>query len=394
MNDTILYIYDQKFSVEQRLRGVFVFARTRGWLVERVEASRANLSMERLAGFWHAQGAIVEGGLANPTDYAPSVFGRLRLPVVYCDDGESEFRGRRTSVRHDSRETTMTATRALLDLHLPHYAYIGTRVRRDWSQTRQRTFLEMVRAAGATVSVCDPTRPAPSPDITVFMQRLSAFLLKLPRPCGLLAANDETACRVMRAAVDLGIVIPDEMPIIGIDDDRLLCENTVPTLASIAPDFERSGELAARLLAERMDDPGTPHRTVLFGAAPLTPRQSLRRFVHKDAPVIKALEFIRLNACSGLRVDDIVATTGLSRRSFEMRFEKLVGRSVQDEIEAVRFRTASDLLARTHATIDAIAQQCGYAGASSLLHLFRKVAHTTPAEWRQQHYSGRESADD
>lgn len=105
--------------------------------------------------------------------------------------------------------------------------------------------------------------------------------------------------------------------------------------------------------------------------------------IHKDTQLVKSVEFIRLNACSKIRVDDIVATTGLSRRTFELRFQALTGHSVQDEIEDVRLRTAMDLLTSTRASVDSIAQRCGYSGASSLLHLFAKHLNTTPADWRK-----------
>lgn len=383
MTTTILYVFDNKFSIERRLRGILSAAREKNWIVERIEASHNRVPLDEMIRFWNADGAIVEGGLENSTPYTPAQFARQHLPVVYCDDSEREFRGPRTSVRNDSGEITAIATRALVELDLPHYAYVGYHQPRDWSTERQKIFLSVLRKLGKQASFLDPCRSRPCTCMTEFDRRLSTFLLGLPRPCGILAANDEIGRHVLHAALRLGIIVPDEMPVIGIDNDALTCENTCPTLASIAPDFETAGRRAVELLAERIADPNRPFRTLTYGTTRLHHRQSLRKFVRKDTQLVKSVEFIRLNACSKIRVDDIVATTELSRRTFELRFQALTGHSVQDEIEDIRLRTAMDLLTSTRASVDSIAQRCGYSGASSLLHLFAKHLNTTPAEWRK-----------
>ena len=382
MNEAVLYIFDHKFSVNRRLAGILNAAKKHGWFIERIEARDNPTSLADMVKAFNAQGAIVENALHDPKPYEPARFARLHVPVVYCEDSHNEYHGRRTSVRHDSRVAAQKAVRALLDLNLPDYAFVGYRQTRNWSEIRKRTFRTLIRAADKNAHVFDPARPTPCQDMADFLLRLSGFLLSLPRPCGIFAANDETADYVLRMAKRNGILVPDEMPVIGIDNDELRCENTQPTLTSVAPDFQRSGEIAVELLAERMADAKVPYKTVTYGASDVMRRHSFFKYARRDDQIIKSLEYIRLNACAGIRVDDVVATTTLSRRTFEMRFKSMSGQSVQAEIDNVRISTAKTLLKDPCQSIESIAHQCGYAGESSLLHTFRKITGMTPARWR------------
>ena len=381
MLSTILYIYDSKFSVQQRLRGIFRFARGHEWHVERIEAAKQKGSIKDLIRFWNPQGAIVEGGIADPSQFTPSLFARHRLPVVYCDEDIREDRGVRTSVRLDSGEVAEKATHVLLDLDIDDYAFIGYHTPRDWAAQRLNAFVKIVSKKGRRAHICNPNRHYLR--IQDFYQTVSAFLSELPRPCGVLAVNDEIAYSVMQIASLLGIHIPNEMPIIGIDDDLLICENASPPLASVAPDFEASGYAAMEALCRRIADPSIPHKTICITGACVTRRPSVRKFRHNDALIDKALEFIRLKACSTMTIPDIVSQTGISRRSFEKRFLKAVGSGVQAEIDRIRLRRATELLSKSDMTVESIAQQCGYAGSSSLLHLFRKYHNVSPDAWRK-----------
>lgn len=381
MISTILYIYDDKFSVHQRLSGIFRFARDHAWHVERIETAKQKGSIKDLIRFWNPKGAIVEGSIANPSQFTPSLFARHRLPVVYCDEGTREYRGVHTSVRLDSEEVANKATHILLDLGLDDYAFIGYHTPRDWAAQRLNTFVKIVSKEGRHAHICNPNRHYLRTQD--FYQTVSAFLAELPRPCGVLAVNDEIAYSVMQIASLHGIHIPNEMPIIGIDDDRLICENTSPPLASVAPDFEASGYAAMKALCRRIDDPSIPHETICITGACVTRRPSVRKFSHNDAMIDKALELIRLKACSAMTIPDIVRQTGISRRSFEKRFQKAVGSGVQEEIDRIRLRRATELLSKSDMTVESIAQQCGYAGSSSLLHLFRKHHNMSPNVWRK-----------
>lgn len=140
-----------------------------------------------------------------------------------------------------------------------------------------------------------------------------------------------------------------------------------------------------------MANPKAPYKTVTYGASDVARRHSFFKYARRDDQLIKSLEYIRLNACASIRVDDVVATTSLSRRTFETRFKTMTGQSVQTEIDTVRINTAKTLLKNPHQSIESIAHQCGYAGESSLLHTFRKFTGTTPARWRSAQNPNRDA---
>jgi LacI family transcriptional regulator len=276
-----------------------------------------------------------------------------------------------SGVLHDSRETARKMVRELLGLGFDSYAYVGWRERRDWSKEREEVFREEAARARKGFRAFSPWKGGRCASIVDYLERLEAFLVGLKRPCGVLAANDATAVHVLRIAEKAGIVVPDEMAVAGIDDDELVCENCMPTLTSVAPDFTRSGKLAIELLARRMAEPSARHEIVPFGSTDVVRRQSTRRFAQKDVRVVKAIEYIRLNACKGIGVADVVREMGVNPRSAELRFKEIAGHSMRDEILSVRIARAKEMLADPRNSVDAVAVACGYSDARALRHVFR-----------------------
>ena len=168
----------------------------------------------------------------------------------------------------------------------------------------------------------------------------------------------------------------------GIDDDELICENTHPTLSSVAPDFERSGRLAADLLARCIVDRGKSPATMLYGASPLVRRRSTRVDAARDPRIVRALELIRRDSCSGATVKDVIAAMGMKPRSAEARFKEVCGHSIKDEIMAVKLARAKRLLSDTDLPISIVCERCGYTDERSLRYLFSKATGLSPADWR------------
>ena len=219
-------------------------------------------------------------------------------------------------------------------------------------------------------------------DISVVLSRLADFLRSLPRPAGVLAANDEMAAHVLSAAEFAGITVPDDLAVVGIDDDELICENTHPTLSSVAPDFERSGRLAVDLLAQCIADRGKSPATMVYGASPLMRRRSTRIDAARDPRIVRALELIRRDSCSGATVKDVIAAMGMKPRSAEARFKEVCGHSIKDEIMAVKLARAKRLLSDTDLPISIVCERCGYTDERSLRYLFSKATGLSPADWR------------
>lgn len=367
---TILYFYDNMFAhVRRRLAGMLPEARKRRWHVEAIDMTGRVQTLDRLLRFWKPDGLVVQGSLARHAAFRRLATGAT--PTVWCDVDQSRLRVPHSGVLHDSRETARKIVHELLGLGFESYAYVGWRERRDWSKEREEVMRQEVEHTGKRFAAFRMQSGGRYAHITDYLGRLEAFLVGLPRPCGVLAANDATAAYVLRVAEKAGVVVPDEMAVAGIDDDELVCENTVPTLSSIAPDFTRSGKLVIELLARRMAAPSVRHEIVPFGSAGVVRRQSTRRFAQKDVRVVKAIEYIRLNACKGIGVADVVREMGVNPRSAELRFKEIAGHSMRDEILFVRVARAKEMLADPRNSVDAVAVACGYSDARTLRHMFR-----------------------
>ena len=377
---TIIYLYEQKFRCwRKRLAGIYRYAKSQGWNVRTLEISETKGDLGRTFAFWHAAGAIVEGGVAENPRVRRVLDGGL--PVVLCDFDARRMSRAHFGVLHDSRETARTATRELLEKKCRVYGYVGFDVMRDWSRDRAEVFLEEMRRAGCEACVYDPTEGRRFRDATEFYAALEDWLGALPRPCGIFAANDEMGEHILRAARNRGIAVPDEMVVIGVDNDELLCESTEPTLASVAPEFEESGHLAAGLLARRLANPKEKPVVLSFGGGQFVSRESMRKFKYRDYASLKAIEYIRLHACEGIGVADVVTAMGTGRRSAELRFARFVGHSILSEIEQVRFRRACELIRRPGAQLDTVHAEVGYGNARSLRALFYRMVGMSPAAW-------------
>ena len=218
-----------------------------------------------------------------------------------------------------------------------------------------------------------------------FIARLKPWLLKLPKPCGLFAANDDIAAVVLDACRAGGLSVPDDIAVIGVDDEPSVCETTKPSLSSVRPDFERAGRLAVDLLVRRLAQPGLAEEHLLFPVAGVTLRQSTRRLAQPNAKILAALEFIRREATHGIKAADVVAFLGLSERLAETRFKAATGHRITEEITEVRLAHALERLRDPQQALGPIANLCGWDSDIYLKRLFKARYGLTMSQWRKQH---------
>ena len=381
---TVLYIYESAFTLwRRRLAGICEGARRRGWRIQPLNVDDFAGRFAAAIDFWKPVGAIVDGGTLNRPGFGARSCGPL--PVVFCDADANAVGRPAYMLRHDSDDTARTAAAELVSLGVKSLGYVSFHTKRDWSDAR-RAVLEKVGAEqNLPVSVFDSAEASSGADIVIFIERLARYIRGLARPAGILAANDEIASDVLAAAEAAGVSVPEELAVIGIDNDELICENTHPTLSSVAPDFERSGRLAVDLLGRCIDEGGSRPETLSYGAGQLMRRRSTRIDASLDPRVERALEFIRRNACSGASAADAVAVMGMKARSAEGRFKEVCGHSIRDEILSVRLDRAKRLLADTDLPVSHVCGRCGYSDERSLRYLFTKATGLSPAEWRDRH---------
>jgi LacI family transcriptional regulator len=211
-----------------------------------------------------------------------------------------------------------------------------------------------------------------------------AWLDGLPKPVGIMTCNDVRGMQVLESCAARSIPVPDEVAVVGADDDQLLCDLSNPSLSSVSWNLEKAGFRAAELLDAMMTGKKVPSRRIDVEPLWVTARQSTDAVAVEDRDVAAALRFIRQNANRPIGVNHVVAQVAISRRSLEMRFENCLGRTIRAEIERMRIARTKRLLQETDMAIAKIADAAGFSSLSYLCKVFRRETGETPAQYRRR----------
>jgi LacI family transcriptional regulator len=281
----------------------------------------------------------------------------------------------------DSAAATQLAAVHLRERGLRSFAYCGD-ARFRWSLQRGRFFAEQVRAMGGTV-VHFPQPPRRSEEAE--LAAMVAWLRALPKPVGVLACYDVRGQQVLEACHEAGLAVPDEVAVIGVHNDELLCDLCDPPLSSVIPDARRAGYEAAALLARMMRGERVPVTTRAIEPLGVAARQSTDLVAVADARVAAAVRFIRGNALRGIDVRDVLRAVPMSRTLLEQKFKQILGHTPHAQIQRVRLERAKALLATTELSVGAIAERVGIAHAEYLSVAFRRATGMAPREYRARH---------
>ncbi len=215
------------------------------------------------------------------------------------------------------------------------------------------------------------------------LERLAIWLKTLPIPTGLLCSDDVAAMHVINAARLAGIIVPEQLAVLGIDNDALICDITNPRLSSVALNPQRIGFEAANQLAQLMSG-GVKARHIEVPPVGVVQRGSTDALATEDRDVREAVTYIRDNAVKGISVAAVVAHVGISRRSLEMRFRASLKKAIHDEIRRVQLDQAKHLLARSDLKIEMVARRSGFANGPYMHRVFKQDLMQTPLEYRRQ----------
>ena len=379
---TIIYVNGlEKYPDRQLCSSVKAYGAKAGWNVQSVRMLKSAAMIGRLKSLWNPDGFVVNCG-AGLNNIPISAFGGT--PVVFFDNPRGHARPPGSVIFHDPEAIGRLAARELLSIGLTENAFVGWFKRIFWSERRRNAFTETVAAHGGRTHFFDTAELRGKEENLV--NALSKWLKVMKKPMGIFAANDVIASAVASACVLANLSIPDDIAVIGVDNDVETCETSHPTLTSIALDYFAAGQKAATKLDSFMSDgnytpdSGTP---TLNQPSTVVIRKSTRRFASPDKIVSDAMELIRREACSGLTAKDVLKLFPCSRRSAEYRFRAAAGHSILDEIRRIRLETAKNLLKTETSSIDYIASRCGYESLAAFSMFFRSETGVSPSKWRQ-----------
>jgi LacI family transcriptional regulator len=256
-----------------------------------------------------------------------------------------------------------------------------------WSTQRGETFRRKAVEAGCEVAVYEqPRKKRPCTDEEE-MAMIAAWLRSLPKPTALLRCNDDRSKQVLTACKIAELQVPDEIAILGIDNDELVCEIGYPRLSSIALSVEAAGYTAAALLAKLIAGQrgGRVKERVLVSPLHVVERQSTDVLATEDREIAAALRFIREHVREGIQVEDVAEATSLSRRALQQRFKRVLGRSIHDEIKRTRTDHMARMLVSTNLSIAEIARLLQSTEMKNIARYFRQRMGLTPLQYRKKH---------
>ena len=246
-------------------------------------------------------------------------------------------------------------------------------------------FKETLRQHGFESDIFQSAAPAKKrPRWDQHQRALSEWLASLEKPVGIFAVNDQLGFWVLDAARRAGIPVPEEVAVVGAENDRMLCDTAWPPLSSVQLRGRAVGHEAARLLDEWIHNGTRPPRETLLPPGDIIVRQSSDIVAVEDARIAKALRFIRQHAIEGIDVSRVAREVALSRSALERRMKSIIGRSPGEEINRIRFGHVETLLAQTDLTLDQIAERAGFQHPQYMAEAFRKRSAITPGEFRKR----------
>jgi len=314
---------------------------------------------------------------------------RSRLPVVNLRGtvGGLPF----PFLGSDNEAIARLGAEHLLERGFRHFGFCGfARGYHPGLDRRGDCFQRFIEKAGYACQVLqDPPRKL-ARSWELEQEWLARWIAGLPKPVGIMTANDDRGLQVLDACRRVGAAVPDQVAVLGVDNDEYLCGLSLPPLSSIDINSEETGYQAAALLDRLMDGKPPPKRLPKIAPAGVIVRRSTDVLATDDSDVIRAVQLIREHACRPIRAAAVFGELSVSRSSLEPRFRNVLGRTIHQEIDRVRIERAKTLLAETNLPIKQIAQQAGFQTVQYLTRAFRRLTGDTPAEFRRRH-SGRSS---
>ena len=306
---------------------------------------------------------------ANGVSPAIARIVKLKLPLATTTLPD-EISRKSCAVHTDNPAIAKEAARMLLASgNCNSFAYYPAADDPDWSKERETCFLQAVQGRNH------------KPAITLPRTETAAALENLPRPVGILAANDTYAVELLDICRKCGLRIPKDVALIGVDNEEFLCENTSPSLTSIEPDFEREGYEATKAIIQLLEKKEVPRR-INCGIKRVIIRKSTIDVGYAEALVNRALEYINAKATSGITVSDVCSHLRISRRLLGLRFQEIRNTSPLDAIIERKLTALKKELATSDLPISIVCKRCGFGSENHPKKLFRERYKMTMRDYR------------
>jgi LacI family transcriptional regulator len=324
---------------------------------------------------WKGDGVLVRVDTALISE----VLQNLKIPVVNLRSSNVPFPG----VKGDHQLVAKLAADHLIERGLQNFAFCGKAPGiHSGHDERCVGFCRAIEAMGRHCQVFPAVTIAGDDAWEQEQEMMATWIKSLPKPIGIMTCNDERGLQVLDACRRRGVAVPDEVAVIGVDNDEYMCELAIPPLTSVDVNAEQIGYEAAALLDRLMDGLAPPSHEITVNPRGVVTRLSTDVVASDDDEVNRAIRYIRERGCNGLRVMDVLAHLGISRAALQHRMKRVLGRTIHEEIERMRLTRVKELLLKPDMTIKQVARETGFSSVQYMTRVFRTAVGETPARYR------------
>jgi LacI family transcriptional regulator len=331
----------------------------------------------------------VDGIILRDVDKLEEV-AELKIPAIVIGHSRAEIPDL-VNVVTDSAAIGRIGAEHLLNCGFKHFAYCG--YGRDlpgssaselstWSDLRRKSFELRIRQGGFGVDAYT-TLPAATAGWREERGKMADWLRSLPKPTGLMACNDDCGRQVIEACKLAGLSVPDEVGILGADNDEVVCGLSEPSMSSVAINFERAGYESALVLHRILRGKRRTSSKIIVSATHVVARRSTDFIAAFDPQVRKALQFVRDHIREPIMVMDISRAAGLSRRALEIKFRREIGCSIHEYVRRMRTDQIVHLLVETDLPVGRIAESLGFPDIQHFARYFRANKEISPLAYRR-----------
>ncbi len=322
-----------------------------------------------------------DGILSRPTDHAmASVFRRMRVPVVDLNDLYENLE--LPWVGSDHAAIGKMGASHLVEKGFRNFAFCGF-TNELWSTQRFNGFCSAVQQKNIPLYET-PWRGPNMPRWDQDIEQIEKWVIALPKPVAIMTCNDVRGLHVLDACSRARVLVPEEVAVIGVDNEEIICELCSPPLSSVDPNPEGIGYAAAELLEALMAGKRPRQLRIFVDPIRVFPRQSTDVMAVSDWAVASAARFMREQALHGCRLSDVLQRLNMSRATLEKRFRKHLNRSPKQEMRRIQIERIKQLLVETDFTLEHIAELSGFEHPEYMSVLFKRETGQTPGKYRNQ----------
>lgn len=331
---------------------------------------------------WGADGII--GQLYNEMDIQKILDSKI--PII-AQDFKERFE-ELPNITGSYREAGLMGASYFLQKGFKNFAFYGFN-NIVWSRERAEGFEAKIQSLGYKVHYFEH-RKSRSTDLWYFKSNsLSKWLLSLPKPIALMTCDDNQGLHITEACKQNKIRIPEEVAVLGVDNDEMLCELSDPPLSSIGLDIEKGGYDTAKLMEHMIENGHDDHYDIFVKPTQIITRQSTDIYATNDDHIASTLKYIHKNIEKNLQVDEVVKQVPLSRRTLEKRFLHITGYPIYKYIFNLRIEKFTQKLLETDQTIFEIAMDLGLTDSKNIARQFKQLKGYNPIEYRKQYLAGK-----